>query len=397
MAAAGVPMAARATRPRPSSAPSQLARSAATPTCIRPSTDSLDSPTPSRCPTRRGPPLLRSWPEPRSGSQRTASPTSTGSSPTTGPATALETSPGSSDDARDIRRRSRTPRATTGKLSVTSESWPRNCSTPESSIASRPVIPRSPSGTSTTTTTARTAEPVGGRQHLDFGAASPTFSPHTEAAGVDIGIVTSIVGLGGGQVTFTGRQDHAGTTPMRQRLDPMPAAGAFLAQLPAIAAAAGDAAVLTCGLIEAEPGGTNVVPHQVTAHLDFRAPHPQALASLEQGIIEAASAAAEAHGVQSRYTRHSITRPVPLDPVLQDELHLSAKAQGLSTTTLPSGAGHDSQNMAQIAPTAMVFIPSRHGRSHSPAEHSSWAAIENGANVLLDVLLGLASAEAGRG
>src|SRR5699024_6657928 len=147
--------------------------------CIRPSTDSLDSPTPSRCPTRRGPPLLRSWPEPRSGSQRTASPTSTGSSPTTGPATALETSPGSSDDARDIRRRSRTPRATTGKLSVTSESWPRNCSTPESSIASRPVIPRSPSGTSTTTTTARTAEPVGGRQHLDFGAASPTFSPHT--------------------------------------------------------------------------------------------------------------------------------------------------------------------------------------------------------------------------
>jgi len=221
--------------------------------------------------------------------------------------------------------------------------------------------------------------------------------PVLEAAGVDIGIVTSIVGLGGGQVTFTGRQDHAGTTPMRQRLDPMPAAGAFLAQLPAIAAAAGDAAVLTCGLIEAEPGGTNVVPHQVTAHLDFRDPHPQALASLEQGIIEAASAAAEAHGVQSRYTRHSITRPVPLDPVLQDELHLSAKAQGLSTTTLPSGAGHDSQNMAQIAPTAMVFIPSRHGRSHSPAEHSSWAAIENGANVLLDVLLGLASAEAGRG
>lgn len=217
--------------------------------------------------------------------------------------------------------------------------------------------------------------------------------PVLEAAGVDIGIVTSIVGLGGGLVTFTGRQDHAGTTPMSQRLDPMPAAGTFLAQLPAIAAAAGDAAVLTCGLIEAEPGGTNVVPHLATLHLDFRDPHPEGLESLEQGIIEAASAAAKAHGVQSRYTRHSITRPVPLDPVLQDELILSAKAQGLSTTTLPSGAGHDSQNMAQIAPTAMVFIPSRHGRSHSPAEHSSWAAIENGANVLLDVLLGLAAAD----
>src|SRR5699024_1885883 len=144
-------------------------------------------------------PLLRSWPEPRSGSQRTASRTSTGSSPTTGPATALVTSPGSSDDARDIRRRSRTPRPTTARWSATSESWPRSCSTPASSIARMPAIPRSPSGTSTTTTTARTAEPVGGRQHLDLGTASPTFSPHTtRLAGITDRKLETMVGADAG-------------------------------------------------------------------------------------------------------------------------------------------------------------------------------------------------------
>src|SRR5699024_7520556 len=96
--------------------------------------------------------------------------------------------------------------------------------------------------------------------------------PVLEAAGVDIGVVTSIVGLAAGRVEFVGRQDHAGTTPMGQRVDPMPAAGAFLAGLADIAARGSATAVLTCGLLEVSPGGTNVVPERVRLHLDFRDP-----------------------------------------------------------------------------------------------------------------------------
>src|SRR5699024_3735430 len=175
-------MAATAIRPRPPVERSQLARSAATPTCIRLSTDSPGFLTPSPCPTRREPPQRRSSLEPRSGSQPTASPTSTASSPTTGPVTALVTSSGSLARTRSIRRPSRTPHDTTERSSATSESWPRNCSTPESSAAKMPAPLRSLSGTSTHTYVDRTARQVDGRQHLVAGPASLTFNPHTVSA-----------------------------------------------------------------------------------------------------------------------------------------------------------------------------------------------------------------------
>lgn len=214
--------------------------------------------------------------------------------------------------------------------------------------------------------------------------------PVLETSGTDIGIVTSIVGLAGGLLDFTGSQDHAGTTPMDVRRDPMQAAGAFLARLGDTAGGASPDAVLTCGLLDIDPGGTNVVPGLVRLHLDFRDPDPDVLAHLEQLIVACADEVAAGYGVEATYRHLSTNAPVPLDERLRGLLRDAAHSRGLTYADIPSGAGHDAQNMAQLTPTAMVFIPSTAGKSHSPLEHSTWESIEHGANVLLDGVLRLA-------
>ena len=207
--------------------------------------------------------------------------------------------------------------------------------------------------------------------------------PVLERRGVEIGVVTSIVGLGCGQLEFCGRQDHAGTMPMGLRRDALVGAGEFLASLPDIARSISDAAVITCGRIEANPGGVSIVPSLVRLHLDFRESHLTLLRSLEERIIDYAQSVADKHELQLKYTRFSLTEPVTLDPHMQNLIEQTAKSQGRTTLRLASGAGHDSQNLAKLTPTGMIFIPSRGGRSHSPAEDTSWESIEQGANVLL--------------
>jgi len=85
-----------------------------------------------------------------------------------------------------------------------------------------------------------------------------------------------------------------------------------------------------------------------------------------------------------------IVDPVPLDDRIREVIRNSATGLGLSSVDIPSGAGHDSQNMALLVPTAMLFVPSRDGRSHSPAEHTDPADVVAGADVLLATLLRLA-------
>lgn len=217
--------------------------------------------------------------------------------------------------------------------------------------------------------------------------------PVLEARNVPIGVVTGIVGLGGGELVFTGRQDHAGTTPMPDRQDPLRGAAELLTRLPELAASVSQAAVATCGIIQAEPGASNVVPGLCRLQLDFRDPDRDRLLALEQAIVAAARQAADRHRVSVDYRRDSITDPVRMDPRIQDLIESAATGLGLDTLRLPSGAGHDAQNLAQLAPTGMIFVPSVAGRSHSPAERTRWEDVENGANVLLAAAHRLATAD----
>jgi len=212
-----------------------------------------------------------------------------------------------------------------------------------------------------------------------------------EKLGHQIGVVTGIVGLGGGVVTFQGRADHAGTTPMTLRKDALVAAGALVAALPNLAAKISDRAVITCGMIGVEPGSANVIPEVAHVTIDFRHADASLLADLEAAINTEARSMANRYGLDVRIDLEETILPAPLNQGIQDIIAASAAARGLSSSSLPSGAGHDSQNMASLAATGMIFVPSIGGRSHCPEENTSWTDVENGANVLLDTLIHLAS------
>jgi N-carbamoyl-L-amino-acid hydrolase len=215
--------------------------------------------------------------------------------------------------------------------------------------------------------------------------------PNLEASRTDIGVVTSIVGLGGAVAEFRGRADHAGTTPMTQRQDPLRAAAQLITAMPGITASVSDTAVATCGKVDTYPGAANVVPSLVRMTLDFRDPDAGRLAQLEELLTTAARQAAAAHDVTLRWEPEPLLAPVALDPRLRSAIDAHARGLGLSAVPMPSGAGHDSQNIATIAPTGMIFVPSKGGRSHCPAEDTDWKDIENGGNVLLATLTELAT------
>jgi len=213
--------------------------------------------------------------------------------------------------------------------------------------------------------------------------------PYLEASGTQIGVVTSIVGLGGGRLDFHGRADHAGTTPMHLRRDALRAAAALLVQLPRVAASVSSEAVITCGQLRLEPGGANVVPGLASLTLDFRDPDRARLAQLADAIETAARQVAVEYDVDLTWHTETAIDPVSMDAGVRDVIRQAADGCGLSNVAIVAGAGHDSQNMARLAPTGMIFVPSRDGRSHSPAEHTDFESVEQGANTLLATLLQL--------
>jgi N-carbamoyl-L-amino-acid hydrolase len=216
--------------------------------------------------------------------------------------------------------------------------------------------------------------------------------PYLEREGRQIGIVTSIVGLGGGTVTFHGRADHAGTTPMDMRRDALTAASALIVRFRDLAASVSDRAVLTAGIITVAPGASNVVPQRASVTVDFRDIELARVERLGAAISAVAQEEASRYGVEVDVELEPLIPPSQLDIRIQRIVADAAAARGLTAMPMPSGAGHDSQNMATLAPTGMIFVPSIGGRSHCPEEDTAPDDIDNGANVLLDSIVALAGA-----
>lgn len=215
--------------------------------------------------------------------------------------------------------------------------------------------------------------------------------PRLEATATQIGVVTSIVGLGGAVIEFHGRADHAGTTPMTERRDPLLAAADLIAAMPSIAASVSDVAVATCGRVDTSPGSANVVPSLARLTLDYRDPDATRLGMLGARLEAKAAQAASRHGVRYAWVADLPIAPTELNPSIRSAIERNANSLALSTLAMPSGAGHDSQNMATIAPTGMIFVPSKGGRSHCPDEDTDWGDVINGANVLLNTVVELAT------
>ena len=206
--------------------------------------------------------------------------------------------------------------------------------------------------------------------------------------GAAVGVADGIWPHGRWRCDFTGRADHAGTTRLPDRRDPMlPFAAAVLA---ARQAAADAGALATFGKVIAEPGAANAISSGVHAWLDARAPDEVVLEQMVSAIEGAARSAAGDHGVGFEMRRESFTPVVSFDPGLRDQLVRILAAAGLVAPVLPTGAGHDAGVLAAWIPTAMLFVRNPSGVSHSPAEHAEPADCATGVTALAAVLAELA-------
>ena len=206
--------------------------------------------------------------------------------------------------------------------------------------------------------------------------------------GAAVGIAEGIWPHGRWRLDFLGRADHAGTTRIADRRDPMlPYAAAVLA---ARQAAAQHGALATFGKVTAEPGGANGICSAVRAWLDARAPDEAALQRVVDQVSAAARTAAAEHGVEASVHAESFTPLVAFDAGLRGRLAATLQARGIAAPVLPTGAGHDAGILAARLPTAMLFVRNPSGVSHSPAERAEPADCEAGVVALAAVLSELA-------
>ena len=205
---------------------------------------------------------------------------------------------------------------------------------------------------------------------------------------IDIGVVEGIVGIRWWDVTIEGFANHAGTTPMNRRWDAMVSAAEYILAVNQVATSMPGTQVATVGRIHAAPGAPNVIPGEVVLSLEIRDLSAEKMQRVFDEISAAGERIAEARSTPIRYEEIAVdVAPAPTDERLRRIIAASADNLGLSNRFMPSGAGHDAQDMALIAPTGMIFVPSVKGISHSPQEFTSAQDMANGASVLFNTVL----------
>jgi N-carbamoyl-L-amino-acid hydrolase len=204
---------------------------------------------------------------------------------------------------------------------------------------------------------------------------------------IDIGVVEGIVGIKRWDVTVTGFANHAGTTPMNERHDALLAASRFGDMVNRVVRSIPGGQVGTVGRIEAFPGAPNVIPGKVICTLELRDLSDTKIDMMYARIAKEAKAIGGQNGTQFAFSLVHVSEAAPSNPRMRAIISDAAKSLGLSSRVMPSGAGHDAQAMAQLAPMGMIFVPSIGGISHSPKEFSRPADITNGANVLLKAVI----------
>ncbi len=217
---------------------------------------------------------------------------------------------------------------------------------------------------------------------------------HIEQGGVlerthtDIGVVEGIVGIHWWEATVNGIANHAGTTPMDQRHDALLAASELVLAVNAAATEFPGRQVATVGRIRAEPGAPNVIPGKVVLSIEVRDLDAARIDAVFQRIRARAEDIARTRGTPIEFRDLEATaQPARTDPRLQRIIDGAARSLGLTTMTMPSGAGHDAQDVASLAPIGMIFVPSVGGISHSPREYTAPEDVAHGVNVLMRAVL----------
>lgn len=215
--------------------------------------------------------------------------------------------------------------------------------------------------------------------------------PILDQMGFSVGIVDAIAGLFKWEVSLIGTPNHAGTTPMHMRNDAFQALAEFSSQIQRILDEnGGERSVATIGKVDISPGAANVVPGQVDFSLEVRDTEQRVLDELRNAFRRALSAIARRRDVMFEFVVLSEIQPVKCDTGLIKELKSVSDSLKIPALQMASGAAHDTQFMASITRAAMIFVPSKEGRSHSIAEWTDMEHINKGSNVLLNTLVRIA-------
>lgn len=218
--------------------------------------------------------------------------------------------------------------------------------------------------------------------------------PELETTSSQVGIVDEIAGLFKWMIRLRGEPNHAGTTPMHLRKDALMGLADFAHEIPRLLEEnGGERSRATIGKAQILPGSPNTVPGLVEFSLDVRDTQPETLSELSDACRKALSAISRRRSLMFEFEVQSEIEPAPCDPKLVRIMEQQARDLDLKFLKMPSGAAHDAQTMSSIAPVSMIFVPSKNGVSHSPAEWTAWSDIEAGAALMQKTLAELAKSE----
>ena len=213
--------------------------------------------------------------------------------------------------------------------------------------------------------------------------------PVLDKEDIQIGVVEGVQGISWSELTLTGQSNHAGTTPMSLRRDPMRVAAEVVVAARSIASEIGGSQVATVGSLTLHPNLVNVIPAKATMTVDLRNMDEPSLQLAEEQLQLRVAAIAEDEDVNVESRSLARFEPVEFDGRVVGQIEQLAKQKGLSTKRMPSGAGHDAQMMARICPTGMIFVPSLDGVSHNPSEHTDPQDLVTGTQLLADTMIAL--------
>lgn len=215
--------------------------------------------------------------------------------------------------------------------------------------------------------------------------------PVLETENKIIGIVDGIAGKHYRWCSFAGKASHSGTTPLELRQDAFLGLADFALKSTQHVATEHYGSMVTIGRVSVRPGAFSIVPGQVDFSFEFRSQSKKTLEELKKHLFSLAEDIASTRGLEFGSKLVDETEPVSIPARIQDIMKDECENLGYSSMTLPSGAGHDVQILASVAEPGMIFIPCVDGISHSPQEMIQWEDLEKGANLLLQVLIRLAS------
>ena len=210
-----------------------------------------------------------------------------------------------------------------------------------------------------------------------------------ERNGINVGIVSAIVGIRSYRLSFIGRADHAGSTLMTDRADASLGASAFTLAAREIVMKDFPNCVVNVGKMEFTPGAFNIVPALVNVALEFRAPSDEEFDQVGSALLACAEMEANRFGLALKKEFLGSHSPSLASEKIKTAFVDACNSLGLTHTSLISGAGHDGQSLVDMCPIGMIFVPSVDGASHAPREFTKWEDCVNGANVLLQAVIKL--------